>query len=215
MSVSWYNVFVSKVRTQRSAADLAGFSRTWIGVLAVMVVLFVWFATDASAYGGEFRTGGWWWGLRIYHGTVAVAAGNRTGADLAAWTNGDGGWLSFIAPLSPGSLGIRSHDGTLSAALPFWLIELALCAWTAPGVYQLLRTKEEWDGAHCLTCGYDLQASPERCPECGSPNTWRAEPKPPPPAPFFARLAKFSETAEWVRQRRAKNARRGDTRGAG
>ena len=206
---------VSKARTQHSAADLAGFSRTWIGLLAVPVVSFVWFATNAAAYGGESRTGGWWWGLRIHHGTVAVGAGNRTGADLWAWTNGDGGWLSYVTPLLPGSLGIRSHQGTLSAAVPLWLIELALCAWTAPALYQLLRTKEAWDGAHCLTCGYDLQASPERCPECGAANTWRAEPKPPPPAPFLARLAKFSETTEWVRHRRAKNARRGDTPGAG
>jgi hypothetical protein len=55
---------------------------------------------------------------------------------------------------------------------PYWAPALALAlppaAWLALAVRRLRRKRRP--GA-CRVCGYDLRASPDRCPECGAPST--------------------------------------------
>ena len=46
-------------------------------------------------------------------------------------------------------------------------------AWLALRVIRVVRRARRVRVNHCVTCGYDLRASPERCPECGT-----AAPKP-------------------------------------
>jgi hypothetical protein len=51
------------------------------------------------------------------------------------------------------------------AWLPFTLFAIAPAAW-------VLKRGNRWrryGQGRCVTCGYDLRATPERCPECGTP----------------------------------------------
>ena len=70
-------------------------------------------------------------------------------------------WVSFEGP------SISFH----SALIPHW--QLVVLTAAAP-VVRLVRSLRRPRGL-CRSCGYDLRASPDRCPECGTPT----EPVPP------------------------------------
>jgi hypothetical protein len=52
--------------------------------------------------------------------------------------------------------------------VPHWMLLLATlvlpCAWL---VHALVRARRPPPAGRCVRCGYDLRATPERCPECG------------------------------------------------
>jgi hypothetical protein len=54
--------------------------------------------------------------------------------------------------------------GSTVVVFPHWLVFLLLNV--LPVWWFLSRRKSSPD--HCQTCGYDLRATPERCPECGT-----------------------------------------------
>lgn len=51
---------------------------------------------------------------------------------------------------------------------PLWLVFLPGAVWWGRRLILLKRRRSAAKAGHCRRCGYDLRASPQRCPECGS-----------------------------------------------
>ncbi len=62
----------------------------------------------------------------------------------------------------------RSGYSYRQAYLPHW--SLAVLFGVLPTIYLLrkIRSRRLKRIGHCPTCGYDLRATPDRCPECGT-----------------------------------------------
>ena len=74
------------------------------------------------------------------------------------WAGGGGGYVIG---------GLRSPPRSYYAVVvPCWLVAgAALC----PTVLHVLRrTRRQEQGHACPACGYDVRATPDRCPECGT-----------------------------------------------
>jgi hypothetical protein len=56
--------------------------------------------------------------------------------------------------------------------VPMWMIVTVLAVLPAARAARLLRHRRRARDGACVRCGYDLRATPQRCPECG----WEARP---------------------------------------
>jgi hypothetical protein len=54
---------------------------------------------------------------------------------------------------------------------PYWFIVLLVGALPAWRFWRCRRSRRQARAGFCSNCGYDLRASPDRCPECGTPTT--------------------------------------------
>jgi len=52
--------------------------------------------------------------------------------------------------------------------VPIWSLALAFAILPAVGLAKRLRHSRRLSSNLCPTCGYDMRATPERCPECGT-----------------------------------------------
>jgi len=75
------------------------------------------------------------------------------------------------------------YNATVVAyTVPFWLPFLATAVPAALTVGRFLRKRKLKEG-HCRKCGYDLRATTDRCPECGTPVPAGHKPTLPDPPP--------------------------------
>jgi hypothetical protein len=88
-----------------------------------------------------------------------------------------------------GPIGLARADGDLGLlarswgtqwfrilAVPHWLLAVAFAALPLGRWWRWMRRRRRRPSA-CASCGYDLRATPERCPECGTvPNAQPATP---------------------------------------
>jgi hypothetical protein len=102
-----------------------------------------------------------WW-IIFYPGEAVLC--RQTGSD---WTGRELRGFRMIGIQFGGMQG-RTGDKVWNLRLPCWLLVAATL------VLPLLFARRHWTerqrqlGNACPTCGYDLRATPERCPECGT-----------------------------------------------
>ena len=73
---------------------------------------------------------------------------------------------------------VRSHGRVILVddylvAIPLWLLALAFGVLPAAAAFHS-RKRRLSNGGLCPACGYDLRATPDRCPECGAEGRVRA-----------------------------------------
>ena len=75
-----------------------------------------------------------------------------------------GGWRTRLGFTASGGGGI------VGVAVPFWFLCLLFALPPAATLALRRRAKRRAAEGKCRVCGYDLRATPERCPECGAAN---------------------------------------------
>jgi hypothetical protein len=85
-------------------------------------------------------------------------------------TRADSGiWVSLSGSREASSGSGHILDGRYVVfSLPYWFIVLSFAAMPSIWTYRRLRPRPTRRRGYCSKCGYDLRATPDRCPECGA-----------------------------------------------
>ncbi|HEX4797298.1 MAG TPA: hypothetical protein VH370_26120 [Humisphaera sp.] len=112
------------------------------------------------------------------------ATADKTTYQQYAWTQSKPPahpWISRASMISPvgilgiGNPGVRIEESEVFAGtdvwLPYWFIVAVTSIWPAivlNVIRKSRRAKRRAASSLCAQCGYDLRATPEKCPECGT-----------------------------------------------
>jgi hypothetical protein len=164
----------------RSAAHLVSTGSLVLLILLCSTLIILWFRSYSdSDWLVRCKGNHMFW--------VATVRGQLMGGHGRALTNLPDGWihdtlspatqLSALPPVAPEGIDLESlglafltnpnSPGDWKAQAPLWLLCLLALL---PVSLTLARRywKRPRPAGTCVNCGYDLRATPERCPECGS-----------------------------------------------
>jgi hypothetical protein len=83
----------------------------------------------------------------------------------------------FRAMTAPGGNGVATTVGTMRVyAVPWWCIAILTAMLPTFALLRWRSIRRRHRTGLCMHCGYDLRATPDRCPECGTVNTSRLKP---------------------------------------
>jgi hypothetical protein len=77
-------------------------------------------------------------------------------------------WFAFRRFVFSQARGDMLDGMTYQFVFPHWVLLLLLLSWPAKRGWGWLKLRRRQRNGLCLNCGYDLRASPARCPECGA-----------------------------------------------
>lgn len=87
-------------------------------------------------------------------------------------------WAGFAMGGGPYAYAYGEHATDYSeyraVVLPYWLVAIASAVLPLTVLLASARRRRRKYEGLCPACGYDLRASPDRCPECGTPTAGRS-----------------------------------------
>ncbi len=78
------------------------------------------------------------------------------------------GWDFATEQVTPPTVAVATAYRMRSVSIPFWFLTAACLTPAAVRVGRWAKHRRRHGAGHCQRCGYDLRASPGRCPECGT-----------------------------------------------
>ena len=94
--------------------------------------------------------------------------GSEGGRVQIVYENGAPGGVVMLSHLGFAGIEFGTYNCGWNLWIPWWLPTALLLVLPAFWTIRFLRRNRRYRPGRCQSCGYDLRATPERCPECGT-----------------------------------------------